>query len=52
MSSKEKDMMEFLRAVVYCFLAELHNFNINEYYMQAFSFEEEERKMPKKKKKL
>jgi hypothetical protein len=32
-------------------LAELHNFNINEYYVQAFSFEEEERRLPNKKKK-
>ena len=51
-SSKEKEMLQFLKAEVYCFLAQLHNFNINEYYVQAFTFEEEERKAPRKKKKL
>lgn len=46
-----KETMKLFKVTVYCFLAEKHNFNINEFYSDAFEFQETERKAPKKKKK-
>jgi hypothetical protein len=41
---------KLFKVTAYCFLAEKHNFNINEFYCEAFDFPESEGK-PKKKKK-
>ena len=49
----DKETGKLIKVTIYCFLAELHNFNINEYYADAFNFDfiEEERLIPKKKRK-
>ena len=47
-----KETTKLFKVTTYCFMAELHNFSINEFYCQAFDFQEEETKVPKKKKKL
>ncbi len=41
-----KETQKLLEVTTYCFLAEKHNFNINEYYSEAFDLKEEEQ--PKK----
>lgn len=47
----KKETMKLFKVTAYCFLAEKHNFNINEFYSDAFEFQETEKKVPKKKKK-
>ena len=52
LKENEKETNKLLKVTTYCFIAELHNFKINEFYCEAFDFHEEETKAPKKKKKM
>jgi hypothetical protein len=50
----KEDRAETVRlftVTIYCFIAERFNFNINEYYCEAFDLEDIENKKPKKKRK-
>jgi hypothetical protein len=46
-----KETTKFFKVTTYCFLAERFAFNINEFYCEAFDFQEEGQQ-PKKRKKL
>jgi hypothetical protein len=52
MREDEKETLRLFKVTAYCFLAEKHCFNINEYYAEAFDYKLEETKAPKKKRKL
>lgn len=51
LKENSKETTKFFKVTAYCFLAEKYNFNINEFYCEAFDIQEEG-KIPKKKKKL
>jgi len=51
MREDEKETIKLFKVTAYCFLAEKHCFNMNEYYAEAFDYKLEERKIPKKKNK-
>jgi hypothetical protein len=51
LKNEQKETVKLFRVTTYCFIADKHNFNINEFYAEAFTFDQEERK-PKKKQKV